>query len=166
MLLGVAVIELHASPYVNKQGDNTSQKSSSKNPVVNLSASKTDSYSARVRISQRHVRSTVGTTSQLHPDPQRYQEIQKALADRGYFRGEVNGQWGQDSVDALKHFQAGQKLPDDGKINALTLAGLGLGPKHDGSSAAGATPADPPPAPVSEPPPGTESGPSPSSHLD
>ena len=32
-----------------------------------------------------------------HPDPDRYQEIQKALADRGYFKGEPNGQWNDDS---------------------------------------------------------------------
>lgn len=68
---------------------------------------------------------------QLHPDPERYQQIQQALADRGYFKGEVNGQWGDDSVDALKRFQADQKLDDDGHLTALTLIGLGLGPKHD-----------------------------------
>lgn len=62
-------------------------------------------------------------------------EIQKALADRGYFKGEVNGQWGDDSTDALRRFQAGSNLPDDGRITALTLSGLGLGPRHDGSSA-------------------------------
>src|SRR5438874_11324419 len=55
---------------------------------------------------------------QLHPDAERYQEIQKALADRGYFKGEANGQWSDDSVDALKRFQADQKLPNDDKINS------------------------------------------------
>jgi len=68
---------------------------------------------------------------QLHPDPERYQQIQQALADRGYFKGQVNGQWGDDSVDALKRFQTDQKLDNDGHLNALTLTGLGLGPKHD-----------------------------------
>ena len=95
-----------------------------------------------------------GPSYQLHPNPQRYQEIQKALADRGYFKGEANGQWGDDSIDALKRFQADQKLPDDGKINSLSLIGLGLGPKHNGSSV---TPPDRTttpavqPAPVPEP---------------
>jgi Putative peptidoglycan binding domain len=101
-----------------------------------------------------------GPSYQLHPDPERYQEIQKALADRGYFKGQVNGVWGDDSVDAMKRFQTDQKLEQtDGKIDAQTLIGLGLGPKHDGSTAPGAstatsapvippvppaTPADPP----------------------
>ncbi len=102
---------------------------------------------------------------QLHPDPDRYQEIQKALADRGYFKGEVNGQWGDDSVDALKRFQADQKLPNDGKINSLSLIGLGLGPKHNGPTASpenGAVSAapEPPPSPAPEaPPPSTPENP-------
>ena len=81
---------------------------------------------------------------QLHPDTERYQEIQKALAERGYFKGEVNGQWGEDSVDALRRFQADQKIPSDGKIDSLSLIGLGLGPKHTegaaGPSSSGAAP--------------------------
>ena len=68
---------------------------------------------------------------QQHPDTDRYVEIQKSLADRGYFRGEPNGEWTTDSADALKRFQADQKLTNDGKINALTLIALGLGPKHE-----------------------------------
>ncbi|MGI9071644.1 MAG: peptidoglycan-binding domain-containing protein [Bryobacteraceae bacterium] len=105
-----------------------------------------------------------GPSYQLHPDPERYQEIQRALADRGYFKGEVNGKWGDDSTDALKRFQADQKLPDDGKINSLSLIGLGLGPKHNGSSVTpangAATPAvQPPPVPDSLPPATSENSP-------
>ena len=76
---------------------------------------------------------------QLHPDTERYQEIQKALADRGYFKGEAKGQWGEDSIDALRRFQTDQRLQDDGKINALSLSALGLGPKHDTAAASSAT---------------------------
>ncbi len=72
---------------------------------------------------------------QLHPDPDRYRQIQQALADRGYYKGQVNGEWGDDSVDALRRFQTDQKLDNDGKIDARSLTGLGLGPKHDGSTA-------------------------------
>lgn len=70
---------------------------------------------------------------QTHPDEERYQQIQQALADKGYFKGEANGRWGQDSVEALQKFQLDNKFPDiysDGKINALSLNGLGLGSKH------------------------------------
>ena len=39
-------------------------------------------------------------------------------------------QWGPESVDALKRFQADQNLMPDGKINSLSLIALGLGPKR------------------------------------
>jgi Putative peptidoglycan binding domain len=86
---------------------------------------------------------------QTHPDEDRYRQIQQALADKGYFKGEVNGQWGQDSVEALQKFQLDNKFPDiysDGKINALSLNGLGLGPKH-GEHIGEAVPTPPVPAP-------------------
>ena len=86
---------------------------------------------------------------QQHPEPGRYQEIQKALAERGYFKGEASGEWKDDSTEALKRFQADQKLPNDGKLNSLTLIGLGLGPKHEGG------PLTPPPPPPSNLPPAT-----------
>jgi hypothetical protein len=70
-----------------------------------------------------------------HPDADRLKEIQKALADKGYFKGEVNGTWDADSVAAMKQFQSDKNLSPDGKITALSLIGLGLGPKHDGSVA-------------------------------
>jgi peptidoglycan hydrolase-like protein with peptidoglycan-binding domain len=105
----------------------------------------------------KHV--TVAPSYQLHPDPERYQQIQQALASRGYFKGEVNGVWGDDSIDALRRFQTDQKIPDnEGKINALSLNALGLGAKHDSSNLSSgalagkiATP-EPPPPPTEEPP--------------
>ncbi|HLH42968.1 MAG TPA: peptidoglycan-binding domain-containing protein [Bryobacteraceae bacterium] len=72
---------------------------------------------------------------QQQPTPERYKEIQQALADKGYFTGAVDGNWGPDSVDALKRFQHDQNLPEDGKIGSLALIALGLGPKHDAGAA-------------------------------
>lgn len=70
-------------------------------------------------------------TYQLQPTPDRYKEIQQALAERGYFSGAVDGQWGADSVDALKRFQMEHNAGADGKINSLSLIQLGLGPARD-----------------------------------
>ena len=67
----------------------------------------------------------------MHPTPERYKEIQQSLADKGYFKGEVNGVWAQDSTEALKRFQSDHNLGDDGKITSLSLIQLGLGPKHN-----------------------------------
>jgi peptidoglycan hydrolase-like protein with peptidoglycan-binding domain len=68
---------------------------------------------------------------QARPTAERYREIQQALADKGYFKGEIDGTWGQDSIDALKKFQTDHQITDDGKINSLSLIQLGLGPKHE-----------------------------------
>ncbi len=70
------------------------------------------------------------TPRQLAPTRERYQQIQQALAGKGYFSGEPTGQWGTDSVEALKRFQADQNLTPDGKITSLSLIALGLGPKR------------------------------------
>ncbi len=64
------------------------------------------------------------------PTPDRYKEIQDALANKGYFAGPSDGTWGPSSVDALKHFQHDQSLNEDGKLDSLSLIALGLGPNR------------------------------------
>jgi peptidoglycan hydrolase-like protein with peptidoglycan-binding domain len=77
---------------------------------------------------------TIARTSrrsfQQTPSPERYKEIQQALATKGYFQGEPNGEWGADSQAALKRFQAEQNLTSDGKLSSMSLIALGLGPKR------------------------------------
>jgi peptidoglycan hydrolase-like protein with peptidoglycan-binding domain len=68
---------------------------------------------------------------QMAPTPDRYKEIQDALAKRGYLHGEATGAWDQESADALRRFQQDQNLQPSGKLNSLSLIALGLGPKHD-----------------------------------
>jgi hypothetical protein len=70
--------------------------------------------------------------SQAAPSPERYKEIQEALVAKGYLPSDqATGQWNDASVDALKRFQADQKIDSNGRINSLSLIALGLGPKHD-----------------------------------
>src|SRR5260370_32769984 len=59
----------------------------------------TPKYSKRARIHRT-------TSSQPGPTPERYKEIQQALADKSYYKAEVNGQWAAESTDALRHFPA------------------------------------------------------------
>jgi hypothetical protein len=71
---------------------------------------------------------------QSAPTPDRYKEIQSALAAKGYLAPEqANGQWDQGSVEALRRFQADQKLDGSGKITSMSLIALGLGPTHESS---------------------------------
>ncbi len=69
-------------------------------------------------------------SGQQTPSPERYQEIQQALADRGYYHGELNGVWSSESVTALKNFQLDQNLKPDGKLGSVSLIAMGLGPKR------------------------------------
>jgi hypothetical protein len=75
---------------------------------------------------------TTWRNRQLTPTPDRYKEIQTALAAKGYLSSDAAaGEWNQTSVDALKKFQADQNIEASGKLNSLSLIALGLGPKHD-----------------------------------
>jgi hypothetical protein len=90
---------------------------------------------------------------QQAPSPERYKEIQQALTSKGYLQGDPTGEWGPDSVDALKRFQTDQSLMPDGKINSLSLIALGLGPKRLTAKSDSATPQP------GTPPPGTPAPP-------
>ena len=70
--------------------------------------------------------------AQRAPTPERYKEIQQALASKGYLQTETpSGVWDSSSVDALKKFQQDQNLEPSGKLDSLSIIALGLGPKHD-----------------------------------
>lgn len=90
---------------------------------------------------------------QQAPSPERYKEIQQALASKGYFQGEPTGEWGPDSVDALKRFQSAQNLTPDGRIGSLSLIALGLGPKHLTAKSEAVPPQQGTPAPAPPAPP-------------
>jgi peptidoglycan hydrolase-like protein with peptidoglycan-binding domain len=87
-------------------------------------------------------------STQQAPTPDRYREIQQALASKGYLKGEPTGEWGADSAEALKRFQGDQNLTPDGKLNSLSLIALGLGPKR--LSAQTRAPSAPPDAPKTD----------------
>jgi hypothetical protein len=138
---------------------NASKSQTSKSSTAGHSSTGTGSHSRRSR-RYASARRKAGPSYQTHPTDERYKEIQQALADKGYYKGQVDGQWNADSVDSLKRFQTDHQITNDGKINSLSLIQLGLGPKRDaGSTAPAALPAAP--GPGGSPPPvpaGTQAG--------
>jgi hypothetical protein len=88
---------------------------------------------ARKRSARRR-RTPSWRTSQQHPVPERYKEIQQALVDRGYLSGPASGEWGSDSTDALRRFQQDRHIEPTGKIDSLSLISLGLGPNRNPAS--------------------------------
>ena len=62
--------------------------------------------------------------------------------EAGYFSGPASGTWGATSIKALQQFQQEQGLEPTGKLDALTLIRLELGPQYEqpAAAASGATP--------------------------
>jgi hypothetical protein len=95
------------------------------------SGTTTKSASARTRKTTGK-RGVTWRNRQTSPSPDRYREIQGALASKGFLQPQdATGTWNQTSADALKKFQKEQNLDSNGKINSLSLIALGLGPHHD-----------------------------------
>ena len=78
------------------------------------------------------------------PAPERYQEIQQVLVDKGYLHGVPSGTWDAQTTDAMRRFQADKHLPVTGTLNSMSLIQLGLGPKRI-TAANNAPPAQVPP---------------------
>ncbi len=156
-----AALALPQSPPVKKK---TPAKSAAKKKTVATRSAKSSTKSTSTKSSRKGRAGKRAVSSaprgQMTPTPERYQEIQQALADKGYLKSEPNGVWDTASVDALSLFQADRNLPVTGKITSASLIGLGLGPKTAGTvpSKPAAPPvqkpdAVPAPAPVTVPPP-------------
>jgi Putative peptidoglycan binding domain len=119
-----------------------------KKPVPSASAARRASKKAPVK------RATTWRNRQTAPTPERYREIQAALVAKGYLKSEdAVGPWNQSSVDALKNFQTEQNLDSTGKINALSLIALGLGPRREAAPPVAKPPFEKPPG---EKPPGEQ----------
>jgi hypothetical protein len=108
----------------------TSAKAGTGAAKSTTSASTKTAHSSSKHVAKGQVAKARRPSYQTAPSAERYQQIQQSLADRGFYKGEVNGVWGTDSQDAMKRFQESQNLPDDGKITSKALIGLGLGPNH------------------------------------
>ncbi len=114
-------------------------------PATKQAPAKTSSSSARKSPGKAPPVRTAVRPRQMQPTAERYHEIQNALVAKGYLQPEqATGTWDQNSIDALKKFQAEQKLDASGKITSMSLIALGLGPKHDPALL-------PPPAPGGPP---------------
>lgn len=115
---------------VNKSS--TSKKSAASNKQ---SPSKTTPQGKRSPSGSRRGRSAArkkaAPRGQQRPTAERYREIEEALAARGYLLEEPSGKWGPNAVEALRNFQADHDLSPTGRLDALCLTQLGLGPKQN-----------------------------------
>lgn len=64
----------------------------------------------------------------MRPEPQRVQEIQKALIDAGKLNQEPTGRWDDATRDAMKRYQEAHGVAPTGLPDAKSLMRMGLGP--------------------------------------
>jgi peptidoglycan hydrolase-like protein with peptidoglycan-binding domain len=122
-LAGAAAKKKAATATTKKTATATTKKT-----VATKAKSKQSAKTSKSRSKAKAYRAT-----QQKPAPERYVQVQEALAARGYASGDSNGIWNDGWISSLKQFQKDQKLNPDGKINSLSLIALGLGPQRTGS---------------------------------
>lgn len=66
------------------------------------------------------------TSGQLNIAPGTVRDVQRALSQRGYFSGQADGDWNEQSKQALREFQRAQGLEPTGQFDQQTLSALGL----------------------------------------
>lgn len=120
-----------AEPAAKRPVKKTSASSAKAKPKVAPKKASGKSAARKRTTSKRRRARRSGPPRQVAPSPERYKEIQQALADKGYYEGPVDGSWDASCVAALKRFQQDQSLAPDGKLGALSLIALGLGPKRE-----------------------------------
>jgi peptidoglycan hydrolase-like protein with peptidoglycan-binding domain len=66
-------------------------------------------------------------TAPMHVKSSTLMEAQKKLNQEGFDAGRADGRWGTKTAEAVKSFQEKNNLPATGKLDAQTLADLGIG---------------------------------------
>lgn len=125
---GLVLAAPDGSTPVHKKTQHTAKKAATKShsPATKTTAK----HSKTVGKRSKSKSAAAWRSRQLAPTPDRYKEIQSALANKGYLNQPANGVWDSQSAEALRHFQQDQNLEPTGKLNSLSLIALGLGAKR------------------------------------
>jgi hypothetical protein len=99
-------------------------------------------HSTRSRRHGRHQSEYQRRMTKVHLEPQRVQEIQRALSQAGYLHREANGLWDADTRAAMERYQQDNGFSLTGLPDARSLMKLGLGPHPLPSAADPKTTAD------------------------
>ncbi|MBF0334883.1 MAG: peptidoglycan-binding protein [Alphaproteobacteria bacterium] len=63
---------------------------------------------------------------EMYIDPSTVRQIQQALNEKGFDVGEANGEWTQQSADAMRKFQESAGLDQTGNVNFSSIAALNV----------------------------------------
>jgi len=136
----------NASSKHSASKSNSSKTAANKSPATkaNSSAKPTSRGSSASGPGKKTSKRARKQPGQKAPTSDRINEIQAALAKDGSFSGSPTGKWDDDTVAAMRKFQATHGLNPTGKLDALSLQKLGLG-----SQTAGVAAPTPPPGATS-----------------
>ena len=134
MLRSILILLVFCAAFLTAPEANA-QQSASPRPSADSSGKSAQAPAASRRTTRRKpVRrrtARVPAGSQTRPSRERYAQIQKALIEAGFNPGTPDGVWGPNSEVALQDFQEARGLEPTGRIDALSLIQLGLGPQHE-----------------------------------
>ncbi|MGE0883605.1 MAG: peptidoglycan-binding protein [Blastocatellales bacterium] len=71
--------------------------------------------------------STITPSRKVNIDSMRVIQIQQALTSQGFYSGETTGVYDQNTIEAMRRFQASNKIAATGYPTAHALKRLGLG---------------------------------------
>ncbi len=157
-LVGAAALASLAAPAVS-----TKKGVAPKAPAKSQTKAHAKSSSTKRAVGRRTVRrrgSFNPWVGQQRPAPERIQEIERALVEKGFMTAEPDVNWDQATTDAVKRFQLSENLPADGRLSALTLIALGMA-KPISTPAPAPLAALAPPVPAIPPAPAPEPKPAP-----
>lgn len=123
-----ASVQKKAVKSVQKRTSATSRKTAGSAKAYTRARTTARTKSSRNRRAARSA--PARNYGQTTPTPDRYREIQQALIERGYLKGEASGKWDAESVDAMRRFQQDQNIETSGQLDSLSLIALGLGPRR------------------------------------
>jgi peptidoglycan hydrolase-like protein with peptidoglycan-binding domain len=78
------------------------------------------------------------TPSALAASSEDIKKVQQSLSDKGYDAGPADGVLGSHTREAIRQYQASEKLTVNGRLDAETAGKLGVGPESIGGSFKGA----------------------------
>jgi peptidoglycan hydrolase-like protein with peptidoglycan-binding domain len=117
---GLGLIPIHLSAEGNSRSKPQSRSASK------IISRKSHHRKASVR-SRRNL-SSRQRLARIRLQPDRVQEIQRALVQAGYLNEGPNGRWDEQTRDAMRHYQADSGFQATGLPEAKSLMKLGLGP--------------------------------------
>ena len=133
LLVGAAALASLAAPAVSKKGTAAAPKSAG---AIKRGAPAAAAAAGKRTVGKRIVRRRAidqrpTYVGQQRPAPERIQEIERALIEKGYLTGEPDVNWDQATTDALRRFQQSQNLYADGRLSSMSLIALGLGARQN-----------------------------------